>query len=211
MQIQSVEFLTSAVRTSDFPRDEFPEVAIVGRSNVGKSSLINRLVSAKGLARVSSTPGKTRLVNFFKVRPRPGTGLPFCIVDLPGYGYAKVSRETKLRWSGLIEGYIAHRNALAGIVSLLDLRHGPSPLDEQLDLWIRPRGVPVIRVVTKADLLTRSARADRVREWKKSASSGGEDELILVSAKTGEGCDTLLARMVHLADARRSRGGLGLG
>jgi GTP-binding protein len=202
MRTQRVEFMTSAARPGDFPPEDLPEIAMIGRSNVGKSSLINRLVGAKGIARVSSTPGKTRLINFYRVTPVAGTGAPFSLVDLPGYGYARISKENRSRWAALVEAYLLRRGSLAGVVVLLDLRHGPSPLDRQFDQWIKPAGIPMIPVVAKADLLTQSKRATALRELRDLGRFSVDGEAIFVSARTGEGKNALFNRMIQLIEGR---------
>jgi GTP-binding protein len=211
MRFHAVEFITSAASPGDFPREEYPEVAMLGRSNVGKSSLINRLVGTKGLARVSSTPGKTRLINFFKISPLPKSVPPFVLVDLPGYGYAKASKEERSKWTGLIEAYLAHRNALAGVVAIMDLRHGASPLDEQLSAWLAPLDLPVIRVVSKADLLKRSGRSEANRTVRENLHFGGQEEAIFFSARTGEGQDLLIKRIIDMAAEPGGSGSSGNG
>jgi GTP-binding protein len=131
------------------PTDTRPHVALAGRSNVGKSSLLNKLVGTKGLAKVSSTPGKTRSLNFFLVNEA------FYLVDLPGYGYAKVSRTVKAGWGKLIEDYLTKSEPLAGLILLLDSRRNPTPEDMQLLAWLAKREIPALLVITKSDKLNR--------------------------------------------------------
>ncbi len=153
-KILTAEFIKSAAQPKQFLSPEVPEIAFAGRSNVGKSSLLNVLVNRKGIAKTSKTPGKTRLVNFFDVRLESHH---IRLVDLPGYGYAKVKGEMRKEWSSLIEQYIANRPNLRLVCSLVDCRHNASPLDAQLLEWLRHCQVPHLIVLTKSDKLSRSA------------------------------------------------------
>ena len=147
-------FVTSASAPKDFPPPGFPEIAVVGRSNVGKSSLINAMTGHAGLARTSRTPGRTRLLNWFQIEASP----TFHLVDLPGYGYAAVDVKTKESWKPLIESYLGDRKALAGVLLLIDIRRGPQ--EEELDFvpWLAERGTPIIVALTKADKLAKNKR-----------------------------------------------------
>jgi len=148
----AARFVTSAAKPSDFPPPSLPEVAVVGRSNVGKSSLINALVGQPRLARTSRTPGRTRLVNWFAIEER------FHLVDLPGYGYAEVSQATRESWRPLIESYLAERKSLAGVLLLIDVRRGVQ--DEELDFvpWLAEREMPMVVALTKSDKLAKNKR-----------------------------------------------------
>lgn len=156
-------FVISAAKPSEFPRPDLPEVAIVGRSNVGKSSLINALVGKDGLARTSRTPGRTRLVNWFRVDDKK----KYHLVDLPGYGFAQVSADMKESWRPLIESYLSDRESLAGVLLLIDIRRGVS--DEELDFvpWLAQRNVPVVVALTKADKLPKNKRQLEVDKIKR--------------------------------------------
>ncbi|MBL0214582.1 MAG: YihA family ribosome biogenesis GTP-binding protein [Myxococcales bacterium] len=147
-------FVTSAASPKDFPPPSLPELAVVGRSNVGKSSLINALVGQDGLARTSRTPGRTQLINWFEVSAQP----PFHLVDLPGFGYAKVPTGMKDSWKPLIEAYLSERKTLAGVLLLIDIRRGPE--EEELDFvpWLAQRDVPIVVALTKSDKLVKSKR-----------------------------------------------------
>lgn len=148
--IKSTAFVTSAVRADQYPADDIPEVAFAGRSNVGKSSLINCLVQRKKLVRTSRTPGRTQLINFFVINDS------FRFVDLPGYGYAKVSQSLRATWGPMVEAYLESRKNLKGVVEIMDLRHPPTPDDISLWGWLKEKHIPSIAVLTKADKLPRS-------------------------------------------------------
>lgn len=186
-------FLTSAAQPSDFPPPSLPEVAVVGRSNVGKSSLINTLVGQPGLARTSRTPGRTRLVNWFAIEDR------FHLVDLPGYGYAEVSQATRESWRPLIEAYLAKRTSLAGVLLLIDIRRGV--LDEELDFvpWLAQRAIPVVVALTKADKLAKHKRVLEVMRAKQALAL--RKEPFAVSATSNEGLDPLWRAVVQLTHA----------
>ena len=179
-------FITSAAQPAQFPPPTVPEVAFAGRSNVGKSSLINALTGTSGLARTSNTPGRTRLVNWFDVMPPSGE--PIAFVDLPGYGYAKVSKSMRAEWRPLIEAYLGDRSVLRGVVLLIDARRGPESEEIELAQWVLGNGVPVIPVITKVDKLPKSKRKPLA-----VAASGelGGTRPILFSAHSGDGQDEL--------------------
>ncbi len=156
-------FIISAAKPSDFPPPTLPELAVVGRSNVGKSSLINMLVGQDGLARTSRTPGRTRLINWFEV----GDKKPFFLVDLPGYGYADVAAKVRDTWRPLIENYLETRTTLAGVLLLVDIRRGVQ--DEELDFvpWLEQKQKPLVVALTKADKLSKSKRLPEVARARK--------------------------------------------
>jgi GTP-binding protein len=189
------KFVISAAKPSDFPPPSLPEVAVVGRSNVGKSSLINAMVGQDGLARTSRTPGRTRLLNWFEVSTNP----PFHLVDLPGFGYAQVSAETKESWRPLIETYLAERTTLAGVLLLIDIRRNAQ--DEELDFvpWLQEREKPVIVALTKADKLPKNKRNLEVAKAKKLL--GLKREPLAVSTLDADNIDTLWRLVVKLATA----------
>src|SRR5262245_37005682 len=162
------------------PEHTLPEVAFAGRSNVGKSSLINKLVRRKKFARVSNTPGRTREVNFFNVNGQ------FVLVDLPGYGYARVSKDTRAAWKPLIEGIVRRSPGMRVVVPLLHSRHEPSEDDLLMIEFLSHLGVPAIVVATKVDKLTKAAREARLAELAKQAGVDA-DQVIPFSAVTGEG------------------------
>lgn len=176
-------FVISAAESKQFPPDGLPEIAVVGRSNVGKSSLINALTGQDGLARTSRTPGRTRLVNWFEINGK------FHLVDLPGYGYAEVSREMRESWQPLIEAFLSQRTALAGVLLLIDVRRGVQ--DDELDFvpWLEARNVPIVVALTKADKLAKNKRMLEVTKAKKAL--GLKRDPVAVSAQTGDGIDAL--------------------
>lgn len=183
--IRSLEFLGGMATVAGWrPETSLPEIAFAGRSNVGKSSLLNRLVHRKKFARVSNTPGRTREINFFKVNDT------FVLADLPGYGYARVSKERRAEWKPLIESYLRSSRNLRGIVQLIDVRHDPTDDDHRMLDFLSEVGVPTIVVVTKIDKLTAAQRAKRAAELAGQLGLD-DDQLIAFSAVTGEGRNDL--------------------
>jgi GTP-binding protein len=176
------------------PETTLPEIAFAGRSNVGKSSLLNRLVRRKAFARVSRTPGRTREINFFQVNDR------FVLADLPGYGYARISKERRAEWRPLIEGYLRRSANLRGVVLLIDVRRDPSDDDFQMLDFLSELGVPTVVAITKVDKLGTAARAARLRQLTEALGLD-EDQVIPFSAQTGLGRDDLAAAIVALTDA----------
>lgn len=190
--VRSLDFLGPMATADGWrPTHEFPEIAFAGRSNVGKSSLLNALVRRKALARVSKTPGRTREINFFTVNNE------FVLADLPGYGYARISKERQAEWRPLIEGYLRGSLALRGVVQLLDVRREPTDDDRLMFDLLAEIGVPTIICVTKTDKLTRAATAVRVKEIAEALTLG-EDQIIPFSATKGVGRDELASALVAL-------------
>jgi GTP-binding protein len=181
------------------PPSELPEVAFVGRSNVGKSSLLNQLVRRKAFARVSNTPGRTREINFFRVNER------FVLVDLPGYGYARVSKARRAEWRPLMDAYLRHTTQLRGIVQLLDARREPSPDDQQMLDYLAELEVPVLIAVTKIDKLRAAEVPARMEEIARALALDPE-QMIPFSASTGAGRDELAAALVELVEEPAWRG-----
>jgi len=179
-------FITSAAEPAQFPPPSLRELAVVGRSNVGKSSLINALVGHDGLARTSRTPGRTRLLNWFEVTPSPGA---FFLVDLPGYGYAAVSADMRESWRPLIESYLGEREPLAGLLLLVDIRRGVA--EEELDFmpWLAQRELPVAVALTKADKLPKNKRNLEVMKARRAL--GLTRDPVAVSTLSGDGIDAL--------------------
>jgi GTP-binding protein len=165
-----------------------PQIALAGRSNVGKSSLLNRLAGRKGLAKTSATPGKTRSINFYRVQP-----FGFYLVDLPGYGFARASKADRATWGKLIEGYLKGNRLLRAVVVLLDSRLQPQRLDLEMAAYLSSLGLPVLPVLTKADKTRQKDRAALATQWRHVLGT----EPLAVSSKTGVGVERLLARIVE--------------
>jgi len=187
VKILGAEMVAAAARPEQFPPEDSAEVALLGRSNVGKSSLLNRLVQRRGLARTSGTPGKTRLIHWYRVSRPDGETL---LVDLPGYGWARVSKRERERWRALIESYLEGRRTLRCAVLLQDLRRDLSEDEDLLIAWLRERDVPVILVLTKADKLKPMRRAERVRALR-LRSALPEDRVVATSAEKNLGIEAL--------------------
>jgi GTP-binding protein len=195
-------FLTSAADPRGFPPADLPEIAFAGRSNVGKSSLINRVVGATtALARTSSAPGRTRLLNWFRVEPPKGK--PIAFVDLPGYGYAKVPMDMRESWRPLIEAYLTGRSVLKAVVVLIDARRGVEDEERDLVEWLGASDVPVIVVLTKIDKLAKNKRQPVAAIVRREL--GMPRDPVQVSAQTGEGIDDLW-RVIQSACAPPKRG-----
>ena len=184
MNFQSVEFEAAFGTLEQLPASDLPEIAFSGRSNVGKSSLLNRLFNRKSLARVSSVPGKTITVNFFKI---PGARM----VDLPGYGYAKVPKSEKARWAKLMEGYFGSGRNIRLVVQLVDMRHPPSADDLQMLEFLKANGFSFVIALTKCDKLNKTQYAARLDVVKQELAFVPEKNLIPFSAVTGEGVQAL--------------------
>jgi len=195
MVIRSLDFAGPMATVDGWrPEPELPEIAFAGRSNVGKSSLLNALVRRKAFARVSKTPGRTRELNFFRVNE------VFTLVDLPGYGYAKISKDRKAAWRPLIEGYMRNSPYLRGVVQLLDVRHDPTADDRIMLDFLAELGVPTLIALTKVDKLGRVARAKRITELCK-AYGVDEDQVIPFSAHENIGRDELAEALMSLLHA----------
>ncbi|MEE9258251.1 MAG: ribosome biogenesis GTP-binding protein YihA/YsxC [Nitrospinaceae bacterium] len=191
MKIISAEFLTGAVTARQYPSGTLPELAFAGRSNVGKSALINSLLNRKKLVKTSSTPGKTREINFFKINGE------MIFADLPGYGFAKVPVSIKKHWKKMVEQYLLNRKTLAGVVFILDIRRNPTQMDLDLKDWLESCGIRFVLVATKADKLT---RAEVHRQTRKIHSAFFEDapaEIIVYSSKSRRGRKELWNRVLQ--------------
>ena len=192
MNFHNARFLAAYGTSAQLPPSNGPEVSFAGRSNVGKSSLLNKLMYRKGLAKVSSTPGKTATINFYDV---DGADL----VDLPGYGYAKVSKSEKGRWSELIEGYFNQERNFALVVSLVDIRHEPSALDRNMIAFLQEAQLPFAVVLTKADKLSRQAQMKQRAAIRKALKLGSDVPMAVYSSANGAGIDevrSIIARAV---------------
>nr|WP_243140277.1 ribosome biogenesis GTP-binding protein YihA/YsxC [Candidatus Syntrophocurvum alkaliphilum] len=177
--MKTAELAGIFVDIKSLPEEDMPEIALVGRSNVGKSSLINKVVNRKNLAKSSSTPGKTRTINYYIINNE------FYFVDLPGYGYAKVSKTEKAKWKKMIEKYLSQRKQLKGVIQLIDIRHPPSEDDILMQEWLLHFGLPVLVVVTKADKISKGARLKHLKPIKLNLNL--DFEPICFSAQNGEG------------------------
>lgn len=200
MKAKTVEFLTSAKFPAQYPKESLPEIAFAGRSNVGKSSLINALLQRKRVAKISSTPGKTQLINFFKIDQQ------LIFVDLPGYGYARVPEAIRVTWRPMMEAYLAQRRTLRAVVHILDIRIGPTDLDIIMREWLDHYRIPAIAVLNKSDKLGKEKRremGEKLKEtpyWRDTDMTG-----VIFSSKTGEGREELwhLIEMCKKTSPRR--------
>lgn len=185
MKIIQAEFVTSAVGPQQYPDDALPEIALAGRSNVGKSSLINKLIARKNLARTSSKPGKTQTLNYYRINDQ------LYLVDLPGYGYARVSKEERARWGKMIESYLSERKTLKAVIHVIDLRHPPTKDDQAMYEWLKHYGIHTIIVGTKADKIPRGKWQKHMKEIKETLHAQPGDPFIVFSSETGEGKDAM--------------------
>lgn len=192
MNLHNAEFIISAVADKQYPKGDLPEVAMVGRSNVGKSSLINKILNRKNFARVSSKPGKTTTINFYSIDKK------LMLVDLPGYGYAKVSKKEKEKWGGMIEFYLQSRDNMKAIFLLVDSRHEPSEDDIIMLKWIRAYSKDFYVVATKSDKLKPSQKQQALNLIKEIMIVDDE-HFIPFSAETGEGKDKILSLLEKMA------------
>jgi GTP-binding protein len=181
MQITNAEFYKSVYKYEDCPRLQQPEVAFSGRSNVGKSSLINRLTRQKKLARTSNTPGRTQCLNYFNVDDK------FYLVDLPGYGFANVPQKVKDDWAELIDTYLNYRENLIGVVQIIDSRHKPTKDDKMMVEWLQASGLSYLIAATKADKISNNKKAKQKKLIYKELNLIEEDNFTFFSAQTGEG------------------------
>jgi len=188
-RIETAEFLLGAASLAQLPREGLPEIAFGGRSNVGKSSMLNKLTGRKKLARTSKTPGKTRELNIYKIDNR------MIIVDLPGYGFAKVPDSVKEAWGQLVESYLNSREQLVAVVHLVDARHPPTKDDIQMHEWIRHYQVPALIAVTKVDKIKRGKRAATLRTVRELLKPDETTPVVFFSSETGEGSKELLGWM----------------
>jgi GTP-binding protein len=194
VKIKSAVFVKSATSPEHYPQDGLPEIAFMGRSNVGKSSLINSLLRTRGLARTSSTPGRTQLINFFLINDA------FYFVDLPGYGYARVPTEIKREWGPMVEKYLATRPNLVLSIAITDSRHEPTTLDLMMKEWLEKRGKPFLIVATKADKLS----GNKLRACLNRASAVlGTSEIIPYSAVTRRGAERIWKEITRAITGQR--------
>ena len=199
MKITSAEFLTGAVSYKQYPDSAYPELAFAGRSNVGKSSLINSLLNRKKLVKTSQTPGKTQEINFFKINN------DFIFTDLPGYGFAKVPQPVRKRWGKMIEDYLLKRETLLAVIFIIDLRRRPSQLDLSLQRWLEAHGVEYLLVGTKMDKLSQSEIKKQKDKLNVAYFDGGEGELLVYSSKNSRGRKELWSEITsRLEEFRRN-------
>ncbi len=184
INFNKAEFAGAAGTSKQLIESDLPEVVFSGRSNVGKSSLINKLLSRKSLARVSATPGKTATINFFKCDG-------FFLVDLPGYGYAKVSQSEKKRWAELVEGYFAQERKIALVVQIVDMRHPATPDDMQMLEFLSANGLPYIVVLTKKDKLNKTEQQNRLKAFEEQFKNLGNIKMYAFSALKGDGTEEI--------------------
>jgi GTP-binding protein len=186
VKVSSARFIKSAEKPADFPRDQLDEVAFIGRSNVGKSRLLNALAGIGGLARISSSPGRTQTINFFSINER------LYFVDLPGYGYARVPRKIQERWQPMVEGYLQDRPQLKLVLLLVDSRIAPTPNDVQMKEWLDHFGMNKVVILTKSDKLSRNQLVQSVKRANDVLDAG---ELVPFSAVSGLGKDEVWRRI----------------
>jgi len=196
VKFTAVEFVTSARSASGYPRERLPEIAVVGRSNVGKSSLINTLLKRRGVAKVSGTPGKTRGINYFRINGS------FYLVDLPGYGYAKIAEAERRSWDRMIREYFAETTRRRLVIMIVDIRHALSPLDRTLREWLEAQAAEYVVVATKADKLSGNARAASLRELR---AAFPDREILPFSALTELGRLELLGRLQRFIKTDQSQ------
>jgi GTP-binding protein len=196
MHIHDAAFVRACSRPADFPAPGWPEIAFVGRSNVGKSSLINLLLGRRGLARVSATPGKTQTINFIAINRA------YYFVDLPGYGYAKVPGAVQQRWRSLIDAYFRDRSTLRSVVLILDPRRPPTDLDRTMNDWLDAYDIPAIVAATKADHVPRGRRRAAHDQIAAALALTPDRAPVFLSARTGEGRGELWARIDDALMAR---------
>lgn len=184
LNLQDAEFLTSAVDAKGYPDHNLKEIALVGRSNVGKSSLINTLVGRKKFARTSNQPGRTQTINFYRVDT-------LCLVDLPGYGFAKVPESVRKKWGPMIEGYLRERPNLLGVLHLVDVRHSPTSDDVTMNSWLREMDMPYLLIATKLDKISRGKQGQHAKVIRERLGA----EPLLFSAETKQGREQIWSNL----------------
>ena len=185
MKINKAEIITSAAKKEQYPQTNLKEIALAGRSNVGKSSFINKIINRRNLVRTSSKPGKTQTLNFYNINDT------FCFVDVPGYGYAKVPKSEKEKWARMMEEYFEFREELGLVMLIVDLRHNPTQDDISMYHYIKHFDIPVIVVATKADKVKKSMKQKNINQIKIKLDIDLNDPVIAFSSETGEGKDLI--------------------
>ncbi|PKG21667.1 ribosome biogenesis GTP-binding protein YihA/YsxC [Niallia nealsonii] len=193
MKVTSAEIVISAVKPNQYPESDIPEFALAGRSNVGKSSFINKMLGRKALARISSKPGKTQTLNFYLINEI----LHF--VDVPGYGYAKVSKKEREAWGKMLETYFTTRDQLRAVILITDLRHPPTKDDVLMYEFLKHYNIPCVIIATKADKISKSQWQKHLKVTKETFDLSDKDYLLLFSSETGEGKDKVWSLLQHLA------------
>ena len=186
MIIKQAEFIISAVGPKQYPEGDIPEIALAGRSNVGKSSLINRFINRKNLARTSGKPGKTQALNYYLINKDQ-----FYFVDLPGYGFAQVSQSIKEQWGKFIEAYLLDRHNLKGVIQVVDLRHPPSKDDKMMYEWLSHMGKEILVVATKCDKISKGHWPKHAKQIREGLNAGKEQKIVVFSAETGQGLEEI--------------------
>ena len=182
MIIKNAEFIISAVSPKQYPEDNLPQIALAGRSNVGKSSLINKFINRKNLARTSSKPGKTQTLNFYRINNNQ-----FYFVDLPGYGFAQVSQSVKAEWGKFIDRYLSGCRAVRGVIQIVDIRHAPSKDDVSMYEWLVSKNLPTLVVATKADKISKGQWHKQLKLIKTTLHTVPGQEILVFSAENGQG------------------------
>lgn len=189
MKVKSADIVISAVKPEQYPEQDLPEFALAGRSNVGKSSFINKILNRKSLARTSSKPGKTQTLNFYLINEE------FHFVDVPGYGYAKVSKTERAAWGKMIETYLTKREQLRAVVLIVDLRHPPTKDDVTMYQFLKHYDLPCIIINTKADKVSKSKWQKHIKITRETLELDPNDEIILFSSETGYGKEQVWAKL----------------
>ncbi|MDH5458677.1 MAG: ribosome biogenesis GTP-binding protein YihA/YsxC [Nitrospinota bacterium] len=198
MKIISADFMISAVSKEQYPHGDLPEIAFVGRSNVGKSSLINSMLNRKKLVKTSSTPGKTQMINFFDINHL------FVCADLPGYGFAKVPKAVQKKWQSLVEQYLIHRENLRTVIFIVDIRRKPTDLDLHMQEWLEQYEIDYILVATKADKLSQAEQSKQLKLIRQAFLKDGKQEMIAYSSKNQRGRKELWKLLQKRIEGRES-------